>query len=195
MSERVTIRLNDGLRARLSDTAKARGIDLSSVVRQAVIAALDRSNRPTSTAPPVHDREACAQMILEGCPLDVRREISIRLRGTGLSLADWLESMLWCSVAPFDTQALQQGVEPSTILHEALVLFLDRASRAQSAAGSLHRSEDCARVVLEHCPPAVQTRMADAIARARASLMQLLPVILQCWTDAARNPRAWTPER
>jgi hypothetical protein len=121
---------------------------------------------------------------VDGGPLDVRREVSIRLTHTGFSLADWLEVLLWCSVAPFYNKALDQGVEPSTILHEALVMWLDRASRAQSAAGSLHSPEDCARVVLDHWPPVVQARMADAMARTGAPLMGLLPGILQCWTDA-----------
>jgi hypothetical protein len=138
MSERITVRLDDELCGRLTDTAKARGMDVSSVVRQAVIADLDGRNDFNPTAPPVHDREACAQTILQGCPLDVRREIASRLPHIGLPLADWLELLLWCSVAPFYNAALTQGVEPATILHEALVVWLDRACRVQSAA-PLHR--------------------------------------------------------
>jgi predicted transcriptional regulator len=109
MPERITIRLDDAVYGRLTDAAKARGIDVSSVVRQAVIADLDGTNGPTPTAPSVHDREACAQTIVEGCPSGVRREVSTRLTHTGFSLADWLEVMLWLSVAPFMDLAMQQG--------------------------------------------------------------------------------------
>jgi hypothetical protein len=88
MRERLTIRLTEDLRSRLSDVARARGMDVSSIVRQAVIAELDGTNGTTPAAPLVHDREACAQTILEGCPLGVRREISIRPTHTGFSLAE-----------------------------------------------------------------------------------------------------------
>lgn len=53
-------------------------------------------------------------------------------------------------------------------------------------------SVDCARIVLAHCLPAAHARMAGAMERTGASLMALLPGILQVWTDAARNPRVWT---
>jgi hypothetical protein len=195
MSERITVRLDDEIYGRLTDAARARGMDVSSVIRQAVATDLDRHHGTTPTAPPVHDREACAQTILEGCPSGVRCEVTLRLTHTGFSLADWLEILLWCSVAPFYNEALKQGVQPSTILHEALVMFLDRASKARSAIASPHGPEDCAGVVLDHCPPEVQARMADAVARTGASLMRLLPVILRFWTDATRNPQAWTPDR
>jgi hypothetical protein len=73
-------------------------------------------------------------------------------------------------------------------------MYLDQAIRAHASEGSAHSPEDCARVVLDHCPPVVQARMADATGRTGAPLMRLLPGILQFWTDAARNPRAWTPD-
>jgi hypothetical protein len=58
-----------------------------------------------------------------------------------------------------------------------------------------HGPEDCARVVLDHCLPAAQARMAEAVARTGTSFMRLLAGILQFWTDARRNPQAWTPDR
>jgi Ribbon-helix-helix protein, copG family len=194
MAKRITIRLDDAVYGRLSDAAKARGVNVSSVVRQAVMADLNGVSGTTPIAPPPHDREACAQAILSGCPVEVDHEISIRLTHVGLPLADWVRALLLLSVAPFIDQAEQQGVELPTLLHQALVMFLDRASRAHPSTGSPHKPEDCVRVVLDHCPPAVQARMADAMAHTRAPLMRLLPGILQLWTDARRNPRAWTPD-
>jgi Ribbon-helix-helix protein, copG family len=188
MSERITVRVDDELCGRLSDAAKARGMDVSSVVRQALIAALDGSHATTPTVPPVHDREACAQTILQGCPLEVRREIANRLLHTGLSLADVLETLLWCSVAPFYHKAVTQGVEPARVLHEALVMWLDRASKAHSSVGSPHSPDDCARAALAHCPPAVQARMAGALGRTGVPLVRLLSVMLERWTDASRTP-------
>jgi hypothetical protein len=195
MSARITVRLDDAVYSRLTDTARARGMDVSSVVRQAVITDLDRNHGTTPTATPVHDREACAQTIVDGCPSGVRHEVSIRLTHTGFSLADWLEILLWCSVAPFYNEALKQDVEPSTILHQALVMFLDRVDTTQQLASSSHRPEDCAHVVLDHCPPAVQDRVTAAVARTGAPLMRLLSSIVQFWTDTRRNPQAWTPGR
>jgi hypothetical protein len=170
-------------------------MDVSSVVRQAIVTSLDAMSRTTPTPPPSHDREACAQAILAGCPVEVRHDISTRITHAGLSLADWLGALLLLSVAPFVDQAEQQGVELPTLLHEALVMFVDRASRAYLSAGSPHSPEDCARVVLDHCPPAVRARMTDAVGRTGAPLMRLLPGILQFWTDTTHNPRAWTPSR
>jgi hypothetical protein len=61
----------------------------------------------------------------------------------------------------------------------------------QPIVRSAHGPEDCARVVLDHCLPAVQARMA----RTATSCMRLLAGILQFWTDARRTPLAWTPDR
>jgi Ribbon-helix-helix protein, copG family len=195
MAERITVRLDDEVYGRLADAAKARGTDVSSVVRQAVIADLDGVSRIAPTAPPPHDREACAQAILTGCPSEVQHEVSTRITRVGLPLAHWLGALLLLSVAPFVDQAEQQGVELPTLLHQALVMLLDRASRTHHPAGSPHSPEDCAAVVVAHCPPTVQARMAEAMARTGAPLMRLLPDILQFWTDATRNPRAWSPDR
>ncbi len=151
---------------------------------------LDERSGTTPMAPPSHDREECVQAILKGCPVEVRHSVSTRISRTGLPLANFLEALLMLSVAPFIDQAVQQGVELSAFLHQALVMFLDRASRARNPADSPHSPEDCAQVVLAHCPPVVQARMADAVAHTKATLMQLLPGILQVWTDATRNPQA-----
>jgi hypothetical protein len=48
MSERITVRLDDAVYDRLSDAAKARGMDVSSVVRQALMASLEGAS---GTAP------------------------------------------------------------------------------------------------------------------------------------------------
>jgi Ribbon-helix-helix protein, copG family len=190
MAERITIRLDDAMYGRLSDAAKARRVDVSAVVRQALIANLDGVGGTTPTAPPPHDREACAQAILAGCPYDVQHEVSTRISRVGLPLANVLEALLTLAVAPFVDQAEQQGVELPTLLRQALVMFVDRASKAHPSAGSSHSPEDCAQVVLAHCPPAVQARMADAVVRTGAPLIRLLPSILQTWMAATRNPRA-----
>jgi hypothetical protein len=121
------------------------------------------------------------------CPIEVQHEISTRLTHVDLPLVHVLEALLLLSVAPFVDQAEQQGVELPTLLRQALVMFVDRASRAHPSADSPHNPEDCARVVLDHCPPAVQARMADTVARTGAPLMRLLPGILHVWTDARRH--------
>jgi hypothetical protein len=146
------------------------------------------AGRATPPAPPVHDREACAQTILEGCPLDVRREVTTHVIHTGFSLPDWLEILLWCSVAPFYREAVTQGVEPATILHDALGMWLDRASKAHSSVGSPHSPDDCARAALAHCSPAVQARMAGALGRTGVPLVRMVSVFLQRWADASRTP-------
>jgi hypothetical protein len=74
MSERVTIRLDDGLRSRLSDAAKARGMDVSSVVRQAVLAHLEGASGTTPTSVPPHTSEDCLAVVLShASPVAQRR--------------------------------------------------------------------------------------------------------------------------
>ncbi len=185
--ERITVRLSDALRMELSDVAKARGTDVSSVVRQAVRAYLDGMSGNTPTAPPPHDREACAQAVLEGCWPWVRQEVLARMTRVGLPLANLFESLLTVAVEPVGDTATQQGVDLSALLRQTMTTLLERAGP--------HAPEDCCRIVLAHCPPAVQARMAEAQARTGATLLRLLPGILHVWTDATGNPRAWTPDR
>jgi hypothetical protein len=100
------------------------------------MAYLDGVSGTTPTAPPPHEREACAQAILAGCLPEVRHEVSTRLTHVDLPLVNVLEALLLLSVAPFVKQAEQQGVELSTLLHQALVMFVDRASKAHPSADS-----------------------------------------------------------
>ena len=125
MPERITVRLDDALYGRLSVAAQARGTDVSSVVRQAVLAHLDGIDRTPLTAPPAHDREACAQAILATCPVEVQDALWARLTPVGLPLAHVLRLLVTVAVAPFADHAQQQGVQLSTVLHQALVLFVE----------------------------------------------------------------------
>jgi predicted transcriptional regulator len=49
MPERITVRLDDAVHGRLTDAARARGVDVSSVVRQAVMAYLEEVSGTAST--------------------------------------------------------------------------------------------------------------------------------------------------
>jgi Ribbon-helix-helix protein, copG family len=64
MSERITIRLDDAVYSRLTDAAKARGIDLSSVVRQAVIAYLEGAGGTAPTPMLHHTPEDCLAVVV-----------------------------------------------------------------------------------------------------------------------------------
>jgi hypothetical protein len=179
MGERVTIRLDDDLRSRLSDVAKARGMNLSSVVRQAVMPYMESPKARASVTPDassaihVHDVDMCAQTLLEGCLPEVQQVLLTGAQTMDCSLVD--------------------------LVHAALIVaaWSEGQPRPQLPwqRTPAHTPEDCARVLLEHCSPAVQARMADAMARLRVPLMRLLLIILQYWTDAARNPRASTSGR
>ena len=142
MAKRITIRLDDAAYGRLADAAKARGVDVSSVIRQAVMADLDERRGTTPTTLPPHARETCAEAILAGCPYAVQHEISTRLTRVDLPLVNVLKALLSLSVAPFVDQAEQQGVELPTLLHQALVMWLDRASRARNPAASPRSPEE-----------------------------------------------------
>lgn len=91
-----------------------------------------------------------------------------------------------------ETMATQKGLTLSDIMREALQRYMEPAPPVSSPAS--HTAEECAATVLAQCRPAVQARMAAAQARTRASLMRLLPGILDFWSDAGRNPHSWTPD-
>jgi hypothetical protein len=72
--ERLTIRLDDSLRSRLSDAAKARAMDVSSVVRQAVMSLLEGANGTVPTSVPPHTPEDCLAVVLShASPVAQRR--------------------------------------------------------------------------------------------------------------------------
>jgi hypothetical protein len=74
MSERITIRLDEAVYGRLSDAAKTRGMDVSSVVRQAVMAHLEAASGTAPTSVPPHTPEDClAVVISHASPIAQRR--------------------------------------------------------------------------------------------------------------------------
>jgi hypothetical protein len=85
MSERITVRMDDELCRRLSDAAKTRGMDVSSIVRQAVIAYIEGARTSALPAVPPHSPEDClAVVISQASPRTQRRlaETLTRIDGT-----------------------------------------------------------------------------------------------------------------
>jgi hypothetical protein len=179
MTDRLSIRLDDPLLERLSDVAKVHKVDRSTIVRRAIIAYLDRAGRTEPPAAPPHDREACAQAILAGCPFAVRSKVAARLKPGGDTR----------SGEPSVHQIGQQGVDLFTILRQGLIMFLDRTSQAQQPAGTSHTPDDCAWVVLARCPPDVQASMAHTQANSGIPLIRLMRAIMHNWADFVINHR------
>jgi Ribbon-helix-helix protein, copG family len=74
MPERITVRLDDEVYSRLSDAAKARGMDVSAVVRQAVMAHLEGASGTAPTSVPPHTPEDClAVVVSHASPVAQRR--------------------------------------------------------------------------------------------------------------------------
>ena len=64
MPERITVRLDDEVYGRLSDAARARGTDVSSVVRQAMMVYLEVSSETAPMSAPPHTPEDCLAVVL-----------------------------------------------------------------------------------------------------------------------------------
>jgi hypothetical protein len=74
MSERITVRLDEAVYGRLSDAARARGTDVSSVVRQAVMAYLEGARGTAPASPPSHTPEDCLAVVVSyASPVAQRR--------------------------------------------------------------------------------------------------------------------------
>jgi Ribbon-helix-helix protein, copG family len=237
MSDRLTIRLDDELRARLADAAKARGMDVSAVVRQVLIASLDREKGVTptiegslsdTTVPPPHTSETYMATVLDSCPADIAHQIRASAEREGRLLQGMLPEVIsrgWKAVQQPDTGPPPRIVrvphlldtcgrtivahcvkkvgtaidhlltQTNLTLPEVLATLLECAIDDHPLEIPPHRPEDCCKAVVSHCAPAVQQRLADAIARTGVSLMVLLPRVLQVWTDPALHPRVGTPNR
>ena len=74
MSERITVRLDDEAYGSLTDAARARRMDVSSIVRQAVMAHLEGASGTAPTSAPPHTPEDClAVVVSHASPVAQRR--------------------------------------------------------------------------------------------------------------------------
>jgi hypothetical protein len=118
MPERITVRLNDAVYGRLTDAAKARGVDLSSVVRHAVIAYLEGASETAPTLVPLHHPEDClAVVISHASPRTQRR------------LAE--------TFTRIDGALKRQGCTPLWFVAETLAHWAAQAERRVSEAAAL----------------------------------------------------------
>jgi hypothetical protein len=95
MSERITVRLEDAVYGRLTDATRARGMDVSSVVRQALMAYLEgaRGTAPTSVSP--HTPEDCLAVVVgHASPRAQRQLTAVFARLEGI-LTRQGQSRLW----------------------------------------------------------------------------------------------------
>jgi Ribbon-helix-helix protein, copG family len=237
MGDRITVRLDDELHARLADAAQARGMDVSSVVRQVLMASLDRGRGVTptiegslsdTTVPSPHTTETCMGTVLDSCPADIADQIRASAEWEGRLLQGMLPEVIsrgWKAVQQPDTGPLPRIVRVPHLLDTCgrtivahcvkkvrtaidhiltrtnltlpavLAALLECAIDDRSLEIAPHGLKDYCEAVVSHCAPAVQQRLADAIARTGVSLMVLLPRVLQVWTDPALHPRVGTPNR
>ena len=76
MPERITVRLDDEVYGRLSDAAEARGMDVSSVVRQAVMAHLEGASGTAPTSVPPHTPEDCLAVVVSHASPRAQRHLT-----------------------------------------------------------------------------------------------------------------------
>jgi hypothetical protein len=101
MSERITVRLDDELYGWLMDAAKARRMDISSVVRQAVSASVAGARTSALPSVPPHTPEDCLAIVLSHASPRTQRRLAETspgstgssrtrdARGSGLSPRPW----------------------------------------------------------------------------------------------------------
>jgi hypothetical protein len=237
MTNRVTIRLDDELHARLADAATVQGIDISSVVRQVLMASLDRGRGVTptiegslsdTTVPSPHTTETCMGTVLDSCPTDISQQIRASAEQEGCPLRQVLPAIItrgWKAAqqpntgrpppimwVPHTLDACSQAVvahsakkvrtaidhlctQTNLPLPAVLAALLECAIDDRPLEIPPHRPEDCCKAVVSHCVPAVQQRLADAMTRTGATMTELVPRVLQMWTDFTLDRKAGTPNR
>jgi hypothetical protein len=106
VSERLTLRLDASLRARLSAAATAQGLDLSTVVRQAVTRDLDHatSSRASPSNPPsddpTHTLDECAYTLVQCCVPEIRQTLLTTAEQMGIPPWDLLVMVVTAAVWP-----------------------------------------------------------------------------------------------
>jgi Ribbon-helix-helix protein, copG family len=95
MSERITVRLEDAVYGRLSDAARAQGTDLSSVVRQALMAYLERARGTAPTSVPPHTPEDCLAVVVGHASPRAQRQLTAVLARLDGILTRQGRSRLW----------------------------------------------------------------------------------------------------
>lgn len=115
MSERITVRLEDAVYGRLSDAARAQGTDLSSVVRQAVMASLEGAEGTAPTSMPPHTPEDCLAVVVSHASPRAQHHLTSTL-------------------ARLDAILIRQGYSRLWFVAETLALWAERAEARVQAA-------------------------------------------------------------
>jgi predicted transcriptional regulator len=95
MSERITVRLDDELYGWLMDAAKARRMDISSVVRQAVSASVAGARTSALPSVPPHTPEDCLAVVLSQASLRTQRRLAETFTRIDGLLKNQGRSRLW----------------------------------------------------------------------------------------------------
>jgi hypothetical protein len=95
MPERIMVRLDDELYGRLSDAAKARGLDGSAMVRQAVSASVEGACTSACPAVPPHPPEDCLAVVLSQASLRTQRRLAETFTRIDGALKSQGRSRLW----------------------------------------------------------------------------------------------------
>ena len=94
MSERITVRLEDAVYSRLSDAAKARWTDVSSVVRQALITALEGVSDTPAVAT-IHRPDDCLAVVVSHASPRAQRRLAETLTRIDGPLKGQGRTRLW----------------------------------------------------------------------------------------------------
>jgi hypothetical protein len=193
MGHRITLRVSDTLTQQIAAAATQRSVGVSDIVREALTHFFDAPRAGpvfprTTAARPSHTPKDCIATMLRHASPVVQAQVATEAQRCNLAPDAVVSAILYCwaTLGAQLTEPFWHG------LREALRHFFETYPRADHRP---HTPEECAAVVLAHSPPAVQERMRLAQQRTKASLLRLLPGILEIWSDAGRNPGAWTPER
>ena len=95
MSERITVRLDEAVYGRLSDAANARGVDVTSVVRQALMAYLERASGTAPASVPPHTPEDCLAILVSHASPRAQRHLTAVFARLDTILTRQGRSRLW----------------------------------------------------------------------------------------------------
>ena len=95
MSERITVRLDDALYGRLTDAARARGVDISLVVRRAMLDHLEGASGTALTFAPPHTPEDCLGVVVSHASPRAHRHLTAVFARLDTILIRQGRSRLW----------------------------------------------------------------------------------------------------
>lgn len=88
--------------------------------------------------------------------------------------------------------ALLRQQDVSSLMRDLLEMALMPACAGDSHGAAPHTPDACAQVILSGCPPDIQQRVSDTMARcATRAPLDVLPGILRSWAELMRDPRVW----